>query len=116
MEAGKLRHRISIRRSIEEIDAAGAPTSGAEALVANCWASVESLSGRELLLAQQTHAETTHRVIIRAIRGVEIKPTMRVKEKVKDVTRTFEIESVLDREGRGIELELLCKATTPGAQ
>lgn len=111
MQAGKLRHRISIRRPLQEVDASGAPTSGGEALVANLWASVEALSGRELLLAQQSHAETTHRIVIRGVKGVSITPTM----KVRDATQAFEIESVLDREGRGIELELLCKQTVPGA-
>lgn len=109
--AGKLRHRLAIVRPSDpnQTDDYGQPST-IPATVATVWGSVESLSGRELLLAQQVNAETTHRVTLR-YRG-DVTKDLRILHRGS----TLEIESVLDRSGRRIELELLCKETTPGAQ
>jgi len=106
--AGRLRHRLAIVQNSTELDDYGEPVTRPQT-VATVWGSVEALSGRELLLAQQVSAETTHRVFLRWRDGLT--KDMRVVHRES----TLEIESILDRSGRRIELELLCKETKPGA-
>lgn len=109
--AGKLRHRLEIVRPSDgsQTDDYGQPQA-IPATVATVWGSVESLSGRELLLAQQVNAETTHRVVMRY--RDDLTKDMRLNYR----GTTLEIEAVLDRSGRRVELELLCKETKPGTQ
>lgn len=71
--------------------------------LAEVWASVEPLSGREYFLARQVNAEATVRVRIRYRAGIT--PRMRVKYG----SRSLEIVSVIDPGERHEELHLMCK-------
>ena len=102
MQAGKLRHRIELQTSTDSQNATGENIQS-WAKTADLWASIEDLSGRELLLAQQVEAEVTTRVVIRYRAGVT------AKQRIVSGSRTLEIESVIDSEGRERRLELLCK-------
>ena len=64
MHAGELRHRIQLQSYTLSQDAFGAPTK-AWSTYATVWASVEPLSGREALIAQQANPELSHLVTIR---------------------------------------------------
>ena len=64
MHAGELRHRIQLQSCAVSQDAFGAPTK-AWSTYATVWASVEPLSGREALIAQQANPELSHLVTIR---------------------------------------------------
>jgi SPP1 family predicted phage head-tail adaptor len=102
MEAGKLRHRITIQ-SLTEAKNELAETEETPASVVTLWASVEPLSGRELFLVQQYSSEITHRVRIRYY------PGLTPRHQIVFGSRTFNIISIINKEERNIELELLCK-------
>lgn len=69
MEAGKLRHQVTIQSKSETTDAFGGPVD-TWADVATVWANVEPLQGRELVNAQTVNAETTTRITMRYLTGV----------------------------------------------
>lgn len=102
MRAGTLRHRITIEQPAETQNAHGEPVVTWSAL-ATCWASVEPLSGRELLMAQQVNAEITHRARLRYVAGVM------AKQRVQHQGRYFDINAVRNIDERKVELELLCQ-------
>lgn len=104
MNPGRLRHRIIIQELTELRD----PISG-EIIdtdwqdVCTVWAEIRALRGREYFTAQQTLAESNHEIIIRYRKG--IKPAMRA---ISD-GRVFDIQAVLDKDGRKRFLSLVCK-------
>ena len=102
MNAGSLRHRITIQSVTETEDTFGGTTEvwGTHATV---WASIEPLSGRELLQAQQVQAEVTHRVRCRYVSGVTS------KMRVLYGARYFNIITPINPEERNRELALMCK-------
>jgi len=69
MNAGALRHRITIQSKTITADDYGGPVE-TWADVATVWASVEPLQGRELANAQTVNAETTTRIRMRYLAGV----------------------------------------------
>lgn len=104
MNIGKLRHRITLLRQVNEVNDYGASTQTWKR-VATVWADVRPLSGREYFSAQQVQSEVTTQIWLRHIEG--IKPTM----KVKFGKREFEILSVLNIQERDVSLQLMCKET-----
>lgn len=102
MNIGKLRHRITLLRQVNEVNDYGASTQTWKK-VATVWADVRPLSGREYFSAQQVQSEVTTQIWLRHIEG--IKPTM----KVKFGKREFEILSVLNIQERDVSLQLMCK-------
>lgn len=104
MNIGKLRHRITLLRQVNEVNDYGASTQ-TWMMVATVWADVRPLSGREYFSAQQVQSEVTTQIWLRHIEG--IKPTM----KVKFGKREFEILSVLNTQERDVSLQLMCKET-----
>ena len=104
MNIGKLRHRITLLRQVNEVNDYGASTQTWKR-VATVWADVRPLSGREYFSAQQVQSEVTTQIWLRYIEG--IKPTM----KVKFGKREFEILSVLNAQERDVSLQLMCKET-----
>jgi SPP1 family predicted phage head-tail adaptor len=102
MKIGKLRHRIKIQKYTAGRDSFG----GEEPVwtdVAEVWARVSPVSGKEFFASAQVNAEVTTKITMRYIKGIT--PKMRV---VFD-GRSFDIVSVLDFEERGIELNLMCR-------
>ncbi len=77
MQAGKLRHPITIQSSSTTRNTNG-ETVPIWQDVANRRASVEPLSGREMWQARQIDASVTHRVTLRADAALNITPKMRV--------------------------------------
>jgi len=102
MKAGSLRHVVTIQEPVETQDEYGQTvTTWRDVQTVN--ASIEPLTAREFFAAQQTKADVTHKVRLRYVAGIV--PTMRLLFG----SRVFHLGSVLNREERGIELELLCK-------
>jgi SPP1 family predicted phage head-tail adaptor len=104
IQAGKLRHRVTVQRLV-----AGSPQQTASGQPDEAWtdyftvwASVEPLNGRELFAAQEHHAEVTHRVRLRY--RSEVTAQMRLTFG----GRTYSIFAVIDPELRGRELQLMC--------
>lgn len=112
MRAGKLRHRIQLQTASKAQDAHGEeirtwPTAETDANATVVWAEVNDLTGRELLLAQQASSEATVRVRTRYTAGITSADC-----RVVYGTRTLQIVHVNNHDGRGRELELLCKEVT----
>ena len=100
---GRFRERVALQRRVVGVDALGQEsTSWAD--VATLWAEVLPIRGREYFAASQMQAPTDVRIRIRWRTGVE--PTMRVAWK----GQPHEVVSVIDPEGRGAVLELMCVA------
>lgn len=103
MMAGKLRHRVTIMAdSGETRDQHGHRVPRMES-IGQAWASVQPLRGTELWRAQQVQPEVTHRVRIRHRNGLTR------AQQVVHANRTFDVLTVLNRDERNIELELLCR-------
>lgn len=96
-----LRHRVTLQQRTPGVDALGQAVE-AWATVAEVWAAVEPLRGREFFAAAQTQAPTTVRITIRYLAGVA--PFMRALwEGIP-----HDIEAVIDVEGAHQKLELMC--------
>ena len=102
MRAGTLRHRIRLQSLIETRDDTGGVVYVAETY-ATVWGSVGTPSAREFQQSDSTAADATHDVSIRYRADVLPKHRCLVNGK------TFEIQSVVEVEGRRRELHLLCK-------
>jgi SPP1 family predicted phage head-tail adaptor len=102
MQAGKLRHRLTIQKKELVRDAAKLQHTTQPVTVCEVWGSVEPLNGSESTKADQEVALATHRVVIRWRAGIE--PQMEVLFR----GRTLGIESVLNIEERDRKLELMC--------
>jgi len=102
LRAGQLRHRVKIQSATQVQSASGEVTRTwtTDAVV---WASVDPLTGREFIDAQQVSAGLSHRVRMRHRDGVS--PKMRIEHD----GRTLQVESVMNVGERNRELELLCK-------
>lgn len=101
--AGDLRHRVTLQRNAITQD----PKTGAMVStwndVADVWAQVAPLSGREYLAAQATQSEVQARIVIRYRDDVDA--AMRVMHG----TRIYEIKAVLPDADSGREhLTLMC--------
>lgn len=109
MQAGRLRHRVTLQRRVESRDATGAVV-WTWADWADRWAAIEPIHGREYFAAAQVQSAVTTRVRLRYTRGVT--PKMRVKfvdaAESPRVTRYFDIEAVLRPAERPIETVLMC--------
>lgn len=102
MKAGELRHKVTIQRVSQTLDSSR-QTVDLWTKLAEVWAAVEPLSGRELLNAQQIQPDVTHRVRIR--HRDDVTPKMRVQHE----SRSLNIESVINLNERDRELHLLCR-------
>lgn len=110
MRAGKLRHRVTLRRPKSGKDAPRTPTGAvveAYDTLGVRWASVEPLRGRERFAAQQVNAEITHRVRLRYMDGIDA--TVQVLHR----GRVLQVVTPMNIEERGRELELLCTERSP---
>jgi SPP1 family predicted phage head-tail adaptor len=112
MEAGKLRHRVTIQENQWTIrDAAGKEVDNWTDL----WTgrvSIEPLSGREYYAAAQTQAEGMTRIRIR-YPGFQVLPHMRVKWYDNKILkyRYYDIEGVIDQNERHIDVFLMTVET-----
>lgn len=102
MQIGKLRHYVDLQSS-DDVPNEFGEIEKTWSTFASVWASIEPLSGRELLQYQQLNAELSHRIVIRY--NSSITPKCRI---VYDA-RIFDINVIKNPDERNIFLELLCK-------
>ena len=102
MRAGQLRHLVTIEQRSSTPDTYGEPAQTWTTLHANQPASIEPLSGRELITAQAVQSDVTHRLRMRYVAGVQ------TKHRILFGSRVFDIRAVRDVNERNIELEMLC--------
>ena len=112
MQAGRLRHRITIQLPTEVKDTQRGFTDGTPSVIAaRIPAAVVPLSGRELERAQQIDPRISHRVEIRYRADVLFSRTQRPEVVYHAVTgdRTLEVVAPpINLEERNRELHLLC--------
>lgn len=104
MRAGRLSHRIKFQRRQAGDDSFGSPNGEWQDL-AECWAAVEPLTGREYFAAQQVQADTAVRITIRYQTSLS---GLTTKDRVVFGNRTFDIRSVIDVRERHTELQVMC--------
>ena len=104
MDSGKMRHRIIIQRPSNDNES-GANTETWNTF-ATVWAEKAPLTGREFWESQQQNSKVSVRWRIRWIRN--LKP----KYRILDGNDRHEIVSIIDRDARYRELELMTEAIT----
>lgn len=105
MQAGKLRHRVTLRESTEAQDTYGESIK-TFADVATVWAEVVQLSGREYLQAREAGAETTTRITIRKRSGVH------EKMRITWGTHSYDVDAVLPDPTNARHILLMCSEVT----
>lgn len=102
IDIGKMRERVAIKAPTEVRSRSGETTLNWDTTVATVWASVEGLSSRDIIQAQQANVVASHRIRIR--HRTDVTHEHRV------VWRgvTMEIASVTDRMDRAV-LEILAR-------
>ena len=101
IDSSALNRRITIQSRASTIDSYGQQITTWTDLV-SCWASIEPLSGREIIAAQAVSSELSHTVTIRYRSAVTA--AMRVLYQ----SRVFNIQSATDPDTAHIALQLLC--------
>lgn len=99
---GRMRHRVELQRLTERQDDVGG-VSLEWNTYATVWAAVEPIRGREYFIREQVAGDVSHRVVMRWRSGVS------VRDRVLHDGRQLEVESVLDRDERRVELELMAR-------
>lgn len=102
MRIGQLDKRVTIQETVRVPDGGGGYTETWKD-VATVWASLQPLSGREVIQSGQLQAQVPHRVRIRYRPGITAANRLTFKG------RTLEIISVANIDERNVELELLCQ-------
>lgn len=103
LDIGKMRERVTIQSPREVRSRSGETTLNWGTTLATVWASVDGLSSRDIMQAQQANVVATHRIRIR--KRDDVLHTHRVVWK----GRTMEIASVTVR---GEATELLARELT----
>lgn len=103
IDIGKLSDRVTIKSPTEVRSRSGETTLNWDATLATVWASVDGLSSRDIMQAQQANVIATHRIRIR--KRSDVSHTHRVIWK----SRTMEIASVTER---GEMTEILARELT----
>jgi SPP1 family predicted phage head-tail adaptor len=97
MQAGKLRHRVTIESLVETQDGTTGAISRAWSTVATVWAAIEPLSGREFIAAQGAQAEVVARILIR------YRDDVVAKMRVVFGSKVYNIRAVLPDKESGTE-------------
>ena len=102
MKAGQLRNLITIQSAVEHQNPQG-ESIVTWSDVADVWASVHPLSGRELFNAQQVQPDITHEVKLRYYGALT------AKHRFLHDGRALNIESVADTNERNVEHVCACR-------
>jgi SPP1 family predicted phage head-tail adaptor len=97
------RHLLTLETRTETPDSFGeAALSYTE--LATAWGSIESVNARERFEAQQVKADVSHRITLRyAASYAGLSPS----DRITYGSRTFDLVSVMDRDGMSREIEIL---------
>lgn len=102
MIIGRMRERVTIKAPQETQSPSGEVTLGWDTTLATVWASVDGLSGRDILQAMQANVVASHRIRIR------YRADVTHEHRIIWRNRTMEIASVVERENRTV-LEILAR-------
>ena len=98
---GSLRHLVSLWEDRATVRAEHNLPEPKWVQVAEFYASIEPVAGREYFQAQQVQNSTTHRIRCR------YRPGINSKQQIRFRGRTFELQSVLNLEERNEWLEIM---------
>jgi SPP1 family predicted phage head-tail adaptor len=102
MQAGQIRHRVTIQERTTTTDQAGQPLeTWTEVLAA--WAAIEPVGGREYLESRSIQTDVSHQVRMRYQAGVT------ADMRVLYGARTLRIVAVINRDERNREMLLMCE-------
>lgn len=101
--AGRLNKRLQLQAKIPIKDAFGHTNKSDWSPITNLWASLESVSARQVISSQQVIGEVTHQIKIR------YRPGMTDKHRFVFKGRAFNILHVINVKEKNIVLEFLCK-------
>jgi SPP1 family predicted phage head-tail adaptor len=105
MKITDLRHRITLQQKLIIKDLEGIPTDIWQD-TSTIWAAIEPLRGREYFQAATVQSQNMIRFTIRYRKGIT--SMMRILHDNK----SYDIQSVIDVEGRHQQLELMAKEVT----
>ncbi len=104
--SSRLRHRLTLQQETRTTDQAGGYTRGWQN-VADLWAEITPLSGKEKLFAGQLQSEITHKIIVRYRSGVTAGMRFIYESRafniryVSNVSEADEMLEILAQEGVG---------------
>ena len=101
MEMGLLRHRVDIQLRNSTLDAFGQAALTWTTLY-TIWASIEDISGKELIASMAINTELSTHIYIRYRAGIT------TANRVLYQGTTYNIQAVVDATGRKRELHLMC--------
>ncbi len=101
---GKYRHRATLQQRATTVDSYGEDVRTYTTL-AKVWATLEAVTAREAFESQQVQADVTHRIKFRFAEAYL--SGMNPEDRIVIDSRTFEIVSLLDRQGREREIEVI---------
>lgn len=101
MNAGKLRHRITLQRRDVTQDAFGAPVD-TWTDVATVYASIDPLKGSQLLAAQAFGNETKAKIIIR------YRPGITADMRVVFGAKIYDIHEIINPGECNVEIHMIC--------
>ena len=100
--AGNLEHKCSILKPTRTASRMGTPDVTFVIEVAEIWASIEPMSGRELFQAQQANADVSHKITTHFCSGLNS------KMRIEYGTRKFNIEWIENPGNRNERLVFYC--------
>lgn len=103
VEAGELRHRITIQERTDTQDAYGEPIP-AWSTWATVWAAVEPQSGQEATIAMSQQQEARLRIRVR----VRYRSGFSVLHRIAWQGRTFQVEAISEVKSNRREVHLIC--------
>lgn len=86
MQAGKLRHRVTIQEPVQLQDSESGGVVPSWLDIATVWAEVYPLSAREFISAQAEQSEVTTRITIRYRPGITNKHRILFRQQVFNIT------------------------------
>jgi len=109
MRAGRLRHRVTLQSPVETLDSHGQPVK-TWADVADVWAGVEPLRGRErAAIGPDVHGDAQDINELDTRVPIRYRSDVTIDWRVEFEDRHFEIKAIIDPDMRHRELDLLCK-------
>ncbi len=110
IRSGRLRHLVEIVSPGTSRDSFGGFNPSGGTSLGTVWASIEAISGRDVLAAQAFTSVGTHLITIRFMPGVL------AQQVVKFGSRRFQIQSVLNPNEQTKVLKLLCTEVNDSVQ
>lgn len=117
MQAGKLRHRITIQKPVTGTDPFQTGAAGTWTNVLTCWAEIEAIDPRVVYSQGSENMQVSHLITIRYPKGFNVGSGYQALYSKPGVpTRVFSIlKGILDESERDIKLQFLAWEINPSA-